>query len=148
IICGYDTKVYNSSTAVSILSDDDTVNPAAIGQTFLIHNSQIQSCGISGWKGLAENRSNKAKNDGKDLSDTGDAKYWNARTGDQAGPTRVAVAGVDACTEGTDISSLSSSCVMLVPVASNSAHGHAPKCCSQRQLYVVKILAFRIASCG
>ncbi|HEY7029708.1 MAG TPA: pilus assembly protein TadG-related protein [Thermomicrobiales bacterium] len=138
IVCGYSTKLSSGGT-MNLLTDDNTVNPDAIGKTFQVHGPQIGDCGIasSSFKGLADQNSNN----GKELGE-----YWYGDTGTKAGPTRFKVQGIEGCAEGT---AEPYNCVLFLPVASNSAHGHpAVKSGSQRKFWIVKVLAFRIASCG
>jgi Flp pilus assembly protein TadG len=145
IVCGY-TSMLQSGGSMNILTDDNTVNPNAIGQTFQVHGPKIGSgsgqggdCGIasSSFKGLAD----QTANNGKELGE-----YWYGDTGTKAGPTRVKVQGIEGCAQNTPEPY---NCVLFLPVSSNAAHGHPPiKSGSQRKFWIVKVLAFRISSCG
>jgi Flp pilus assembly protein TadG len=145
IVCGY-TSMLESGGSIDILTNDNTVNPAAIGKTFEVHGPKIGTgsgqggdCGIasSSFKGLAEQDSNN----GKELGE-----YWYGDTGVHAGPTRFKVEGIEGCAKDTPDPY---GCILFLPVSSNSAHGHpAVKSGSQRKFWVVKVLAFRISSCG
>lgn len=145
IVCGYNTML-STNGSLDILLDDSTVNPAAIGQTFQVHGPKIGTgsglggdCGIasSSFKGLAEQDSNN----GKELNE-----YWYGDTGVKAGPTRNKVQGIEGCSTNT---AAPYNCVLFLPISTNGAHGHAPvKSGSDRKFWIVKILAFRVSSCG
>ncbi|MEA2583607.1 MAG: hypothetical protein QOF33_1692 [Thermomicrobiales bacterium] len=134
IVCGMGTELA-SGGSVSILSNNSAVNPSAIGQTFEIHGPQIARCGLSNssFKGLAD----QASNSGKALGE-----YWTADNGVKAGPTRVRVSGIEGCARNA---ADPYTCVLLLPVATDNP---APVSSNPRKFYVVKILAFRVASCG
>jgi hypothetical protein len=87
------------------------VNPAAIGQTYLVHGPQVSDCGLrdSSFKGLADDPQAPYSLPG--LVDTD--------TGTQAGPVRVKVAG----TTCTDVDTIG--CVVILPICVDATeHGH------------------------
>lgn len=142
IICGFGTEIYGTGQTSSILLNNSTVNPNAVGKEFIVHDSQVAGCGLGSndFKGLAEDRNNKPDNTGKGLNE-----YWNAQPGVHAGPTRTKVNAINGCGQNVD----PNGCVMMIPVSSDAAHGYpSDKSGSQSKLYIVKVLAFKVRQCG
>lgn len=136
IVCA-SAKVQHGSNSFKILNEDGSVNPAAYGKTFQVHGPQINRCGLhdSSWKGLAA----QGANSNKSINE-----WWVGDTGTQAGPTRENVRGVEGCAQYTQPPY---NCVMFLPVAQELPEG-TKKEGSDPMLYVVKILPFRVTSCG
>jgi hypothetical protein len=143
VICGYGAwdvtgnSTGNGGSAMDLLTSDSPmrINPAAVGHTFRIHDSQeskkfTASCTLSSgdWKGLNDQAGNVG------LSAPG---WFNWTNGTQAGPTRDKVNGADGCAANTPAPY---NCVMLVPIVSY-LNGHTP---SQTKIWVVGYAAFRI----
>jgi hypothetical protein len=129
IVCGNGTKL-NAGGTKSILRSDNTIDPSAYGQTFLIHGPQIADCGLksSDYKGLADQEAN----DGNGLNE-----WWDGLNGTKAGPTRVKVRGIEGC----DANAPSPyNCVMILPIATDDPN--AKKQGSVPKLYVVQFGAF------
>ncbi len=91
-----------------------SINPAAYGQTFILHAPQVAGCDTQGnrFKGDANNTANY----GKAIPGLFDYAH-----GDKAGPTRAAVAGINGCSSGFTRDS-TTTCVLLVPIASGSTN--------------------------
>jgi hypothetical protein len=102
-----------------------TINPAAIGQRYLLHGPQISDCGLGGssWKG-----------------DAGTGPFqlpgWlPLSTGVRAGPIRSQIAGQTVCG-----SSLFLGCALVLPVCDRSNGGTG----TNGQLYCDAFGAFRL----
>lgn len=154
LVCGYDTKRMDGST-LSILSSNNFVNPAAIGQTFRIMGTssgptaQIANCGLTGtgsalWRGLAINQASSPDN-----NDFGEInKKWYGRSGTSPGVIRLNIQGLSGCKQGDRAPY---NCVLLLPVAIDEAHGTKPvmKGVSNVSEFIVsKVLGFVVSSCG
>jgi len=147
IVCGWDTMKLDGSTE-SILTDNTTVNPNALGDSFRLTGTgdAISRCGIetsgSAWRGLAQNQDSSPNNIGNELN-----SYWLTKNGSSPGSVKNNVAGLNGCTAGT--AAPFGSCVMLIPVATDAAHDHGRvKVGGDYKLYVVKVLGFLVTSCG
>jgi Flp pilus assembly protein TadG len=137
IICSYDT-VLEKGGKMSILKDDGTFNPAAYGETFVIHGSQVARCGLSNssFKGLADQEKNTQCKQRGNKAGCLD-QYWYADNGVKDGPTRVKVNGMQGCEPGQ-----AANCVMILPIATNNP---APISSNPRQYYVVQMAAFFVS---
>jgi len=73
---------------------------------------------------------------------------WLGRTGNSPGPMKFNVTGITGCRQGTGAPY--GSCVMLLPIAIDGAHGTAPvkPLGAPPQFFVTKVLAFQVSSCG
>jgi hypothetical protein len=91
--------------------DPPQVDPAAVGRTFVVHDSHVADCGAGNeWKGLADQGANS-----RIFSLPADLARDN---GTVAGPTRTKVDGYNGCAPGND-----NDCVMFIPVASGVNDG-------------------------
>ena len=122
-----------NGSAVPILMSDDSINPTAVGQTYVIHDGNphsVNDCGAgSSFKGLADqNADTNATVPGT----------WYGDTGTRAGPTRFQVSGLDGC---QDNASSFDNCVLLLPVADWGA-----KQGGTVELHVVAVAAFLVYS--
>ena len=120
IVCGHETYLAGGGT-LSILLADPTlspagrsynpprINPAAVGQTFLVHASSVASCGT-----LSNNRfdgiADQTYNANITIQPSGTTIKYNPGTA--AGPMRQAVTGINGCDTVK-----TSGCVMLLPIA-------------------------------
>ena len=129
---GRDIPILTSSGTGAV-----SVNPAAVGVTFRIHDNKIsQGSGIpkdagckttSGrFNGLADQNLNGGK----------EANAWHHYTeGTHAGPTREKVNGIQGCEIGQEVD-----CVMLLPIAvDNPSEDQAPEA---KEVWVVGYAAF------
>lgn len=152
VVCGYDTKRLDGST-MDILTSNNFVNPAAIGQTFRIMGTsdgtdpQIANCGLEGigagnWKGLADNSSSAPNNNGKELN-----QFWLGQNGTSPGVMRYNIQGLEGCQQGDP---KPYDCVLLLPVSTDEAHGTKPQkpVGGPAQFMIVKVLGFLVSSCG
>lgn len=133
IVCG-NTGLLASGGTMEIVSSTDPfqINPAAIGKTFRIHDSNLgdADCSAQGnsFKGLADQGENG------DRTVPGWFAYDN---GTKAGPTRVAVSGPGGCKANTQPPY---KCVVLLPLATDS-----PKPTKQPpEIYVYGFAAFEL----
>lgn len=112
IVCGDNTWLQNGGS-MWILNNTGSppqevkppsINPAAVGQTFNIHDSHVDDCGMgSSFKGNASTSNGVTTLPG-----------WLAwQHGDRAGPTRARVR--NGCTGGN-----LDNCVLILPIAENS----------------------------
>jgi Flp pilus assembly protein TadG len=131
IVCGTMTKLYPVGFA-PILLDNNTINPLAIGQTFLIHGPTVTDCGAVGasFDGIADTDANEGKEIGE---------YWLGEPGTQAGPTRVTVSGVEGCAANT---TSGYDCIMVLPIATNNPAVIGPN--DSPEFYIVMYAAFRV----
>lgn len=92
-----------------------TINPAAVGQTFIIHWSQLgQSGGACGYAGSQF----KGNADG-DWGGCPTLPCWGPwQPGTRAGPTRNRVAGYPGCSDSNDLSD----CVLILPIVVQSSN--------------------------
>jgi hypothetical protein len=101
------------------------------------------------WGGLAENKESSANNDSRELDE-----YWYGRTRLGSGRFKYKVTGLDACQQGSlPPGPGGDPCVILIPIASDADHsGKAPKPATSAlgwpEFWVVKVLAFKVRSCG
>jgi Flp pilus assembly protein TadG len=109
-----------------------SINPSAVGQTFVIHDQHVADCG---------NQAEKFK--GVSLQDDNETKtipaWFDVDNGEKAGPTRSKVNGINGC---QDLEKNPDGCVLIVPLATNNP---AP---SGGNFYVVSSAAFVIHSCS
>ena len=119
IVCGYQTALTSGGT-LSLLATDGNgkaanppqINPAARGQTFIIHGPQVATCNTQGNRFKGDNDS--SANAGITIQPSGTTiNYLN---GNRAGPMRVAVRGVNGCNTVQ-----TTGCVMILPLADNVA---------------------------
>ncbi len=117
-----------TSTGGGTTTDTGTIDPGAYGKTYLLHDPQVADCGnkSNSFKGLADNTDNYG------LTIPG---WFDSKTGDKAGPTRVKVNGINGCAVGTTDPN---GCVLIVPIASQASDG---------KFYVVTIGAFLVSQC-
>jgi Flp pilus assembly protein TadG len=130
MICGLDASNGGFNPPLLLASGSSwVVNPAAVGKTYDIHGPQVPACGASGsgFKGLT---------DGGTYAVPG---WWQAGTGDQAGPVRNQVVGGNACTTDADYDN-SAGCTMVVPIC---VQGQGSG--SSIQLYCVTFGVFEIS---
>ncbi len=106
-----------------------SINTAAYGQSFVLHDSQVAGCDTHGnrFKGVSDKG-----NYGKDIPGLFDYDH-----GDRAGPTRTRVNGVNGCAAGTTVAT-ANNCVLIVPIASGSVDD---------QLLVQTVGAFLVTQC-
>lgn len=133
IVCGKDTKLAgNGNNTKSILKSDDSIDPTAYNQTYIIHGPQVAGCGMGSndFKGLAKPNAN----DGKDVDE-----WWSGDNGVKAGPTRVKVNGIQGCDANDDVMD---NCVLILPIATNSPS--AKKVGSVPTFYIVHFGAFLV----
>ena len=126
------TATPTSSSTSLLLTGTSTINPDAVGLTFELHGSQVDTCGAGeAFKGLADN---SGTNDGATIPG-----WWQATNGVHAGPTRFTVSGLNGCQGNGDLNS----CVLLIPVAdSGSGNG------SHIEMHVVAVAAFVVHAGG
>jgi hypothetical protein len=131
IVCGKSAKLAAGGTT-NILKADGTVDPAAYGQTYLIHGPQIPDCGArsNSFKGLAVQDANV----GKQVN-----AWWDGDDGVKAGPTRVKVRGIQGCNAND---AHMNNCVLILPIATDSPA--ATKNGKTYHFYVVKLAAFLV----
>ena len=102
-----------------------TINPAAIGSRYLLHDPHVATCGLasSGWKGVAG------------LGPFNLPSWLDVGTGVSAGPIRSRIASEMACNTGLFVG-----CALVLPVCtrSNAAAG------TNGQLYCDTFAAFRL----
>jgi Flp pilus assembly protein TadG len=131
IVCGYDTKKYSGGTQdilqgsfASPTSSPWHVDSLAWGVEFIIHDSQVEGCGMQGnhFKGL----------NGTTGTITLPA-VLDTEEGNRAGPTRSAVNGPNGCGVNLD-SDGALGCVMILPIAISSP--------ANKKLYSVRWLPF------
>jgi hypothetical protein len=93
------------------------------------------------WTGFAENQSRSPNNNGKELN-----QYWYGRPRNDSGRIKYNITGLEGCEQGD---AAPYNCVLLLPVATNTT---APKpgatMLALPELWVVKVLAFQVSSCG
>jgi Flp pilus assembly protein TadG len=140
ILCGSSAKLLNGHGTMPIvtLQPDGTyaINQSAVNQTFVIHASQVEGCGLqpNRYKGLALGSSNK----GKTVPD-----WFYGDDGNRVGQANQVVNGIQGCgTQATD----PFSCVMFVPLATDTPP--AVKNGSENLFYVVAYAAFTVSSCN
>lgn len=142
IVCGYNTTL-TSGSSLSILQTDGSgkalnpprFNPAANGQTFEIHGSQVAGCDTQGNRFKGDNYQDA--NAGLTIPSSGIAITYDP--GGRAGPMRQRVTGVNGCdlvqTQG---------CVMILPIADNvSVDGGKNK-----KIHAVGYAAFLVTQTG
>ncbi len=139
ILCGASAKLLNGGGSIPIVIQNGSsydINPAAIGQTFEIHGSQIDDCGLasSRYKGLADG----TKNAGKTVPD-----WFYGYEGVRAGPANEMVAGVQGCQIATQDPF---NCVMYVPIATDNPPPQ--KLGSDNLFYIVAYATFEISDCS
>jgi Flp pilus assembly protein TadG len=152
IVCGYDTKRMDGSK-VSILLNNNFVNPDAIGQTFRLmgtstgETAQIANCGLDGigagsWRGLADNSSSAPNNNGRELN-----QMWLGQNGTSPLQMRYNIQGIEGCQQGDR---QPYDCVLLLPVSTDEAHGYKPEkpLGAPASFRIVKVLGFVVSSCG
>ena len=114
-------------------TSDYTINPAAVGKTFLLHGPKdVAKCGMtsSKFKGVS------IQNDNASKSIPG---WFSVDPGDRAGPVRTRVTGVNGCRAGD---ANPDGCILIVPIATNNP---SP---SGTEMYVVAAAAFEVSSCS
>jgi hypothetical protein len=118
LVCGYNTRLWDrrpgEPEGLSILQGTPPgappwpVNPAAIGREFVIHDPDVARCGLqsSSFKGLNATSGEVTL-----------PALLLSETGDRAGPTRTAVAGIAGCGAGlhTNDDALDG-CIMPIPI--------------------------------
>lgn len=139
ILCGSSAKLLNGAGSIPIVIKHGSsydLNPVAIGQTFEIHGSQIDDCGLASdrYKGLADG----GKNSGKSVPD-----WFYGYEGVRAGPANEMVAGVQGCQTATQDPF---NCVMFVPIATDNPPPR--KVGNDNLFYIVAYAAFEISSCS
>jgi hypothetical protein len=117
------------------------------GDEFLIEDAPVnydnygQVKNAKRWTGFAENQSSSPNNNGKELN-----QYWYGRPRNDSGRIKYNITGLEGCEQGD---AAPYSCVLLLPVATNTT---APKpgatMLALPELWVVKVLAFQVSSCG
>ncbi|MEA2530921.1 MAG: hypothetical protein QOG89_2565 [Thermomicrobiales bacterium] len=143
IVCGKASwAVKNAAGAtidqnIPILTASNTINAAAVGVTYRVHDPQLEKhytadCGskASRFKGLADQTSNTGKTV---------PSWFNYDTGTKAGPTRAKVNGAEGCAANAPEPY---NCVMILPLATNSPAESG----NSKQIYVVGYAAFRITT--
>ncbi len=137
IMCGSSAKLLSGGSMPIVIdtSGKYSINPAAIGQTFVVHGPQIDDCGIASnrFKGLAEEDNNA----GKTLPD-----WFMGYEGVKAGPANQLVAGVQGCQANTEDPF---NCVMFVPLATDNPM--PKKVGSDNFFYIVAYAAFQVSDC-
>ena len=131
--CGTATKLKSGGSMNMVVNSSGVwkINPAAIGQEFVIHAPQPEDCEAKSdrWKGLADGNANKNKT----------APAWfNYVEGDSAGTISVDVLGPDGCKAGQVINN----CVVFLPIAVPDP----PESGNNKQLYVVAFAPFFITA--
>src|SRR5262249_47399099 len=113
------------------------INPAAVGHTFRIHDSQLDQKGNADcssqadrFKGLSDQAANAGKNGGT---------WFTYETGTKAGPTQSKVDGVEGCAANTGAPY---DCVMVLPIAMNNPAESG----NSKQIYVVGFAAFYVTT--
>jgi hypothetical protein len=136
LVCGKQTQLAGGGT-LSILTDNNTINQDAVGKTFVLHDpSEVADCGLQGepFKGIAD----QTRNDGRLPGE-----WWVGTSGDQAGPVRSRVAGIDGC---ADNAPPPYGCVVILPVFTDDPAPRRPT--GDPEFFVVLYAAFRITSTG
>jgi hypothetical protein len=149
IICGTgawdvtgDPTVKNTSygSLMPILSSTSpvTIDPAAVGKIFRVHDNQLDKKGTSAgceskanrFKGLGDGNANKTKTV---------PAWFDYETGTKSGPTRSKVNGTNGCNAGVDDPY---NCVMLIPIAVDDPEETE----NSKQVYVVGYAAFEVTT--
>lgn len=115
IVCGYGTFQANGLTDKPIfLPGQLTVNPAAIGTTYVIHGPGVATCGLNpnDFKGLMDRSLVESNAPMMTALNAQLPATLPGENGNQAGQTRVAVEGIGGCSPGED-----DDCIMLLPIA-------------------------------
>jgi Flp pilus assembly protein TadG len=144
IVCGSHSWAVVSTSGQTISSDipilsGGKINPAAVGVTYRIHDSQLQvkpaqtgaaNCNAtsSRFKGFAD----EDRNTGKKAN-----SWFGYSEGDDAAEVRTAVDGVDGCKAGQGDPF---DCVMILPIAVNNPAESG----NNKQLWVVTFAAFYV----
>lgn len=133
IVCGIGT-VKTTGASVNILTQSGgswVLNPAANGQTFIIHGPQVADCNMpsNSFKGLADQSAN---------ANLTVPNWFSDLNGVRAGPTRTKVNGIQGCQAGQD----ADNCVLILPVAVDNPSGQ------KGRLYVVAYAAFLVTQSG
>ena len=158
IPCGYDTVLAAGGTR-SILNPPPsagqpwTVNSAAIGQRFAIHDpqsnhaDQLATCGMdsSRFKGLLDTDSafNATAKAATPVVCCGTVVEVESKNGMNTGPTRRAVNAIEGCQSGLNEDSSFNNCVMILPIAISARSSG-----SNDYFRIVRWLPFRITTHG
>ena len=133
LVCGVNTHLATGGQMDIMLKSGSTwtVNPSAVGKTFIVHGPQIEKCKSksSRFKGVADQAPNRPKR----------APDWfNYTEGDTAGPVEADVTGPLGCRAGQEVIN----CVAFLPIAVDTP----PEAGNNRQLWTVGFAPFYITS--
>ena len=136
LVCGKQTRLASGGTR-SILTDRNTINPDAVGQTFRLHGpALVADCGLASalFKGIADEPRNAGRSVGE---------WWLGTEGTVAGPVQRTVSGVEGCQNNA---AAPYGCVMILPVFTDDpAPRHTP---GSPEVWVVLFAAFRVTGLG
>lgn len=131
--CGVNTKRPSGGDLDLVIKVNNVwkINPAAVGQTFIIHAPQPEDCNAKSdrWKGLADVSRNRNK------SGPG---WFNYVEGDSAGTISVDVQGPDGCKAGQE----AVNCVAFLPIALPDPAEEG----NNKQLWVIAFAPFYITA--
>lgn len=140
ILCGASAKLLHGGGTMEIVTKqtDGTyaINQDAVGKTFVVHASQVESCGLQPdrYKGLALG----SRNAGKTIP-----AWFYGDDGNSVGQANQVVNGIQGCGRTAPDPF---GCVMYVPLATNEPA--AVKSGNDNLFYVVAYAAFYVSSCG
>jgi len=129
--CAVNTQLA-AGGSMNILNQSGTtwvLNPAADGQTFIIHGPKIEKCQAkaSRYKGVADQAANRTKTF---------PAWFNYKEGDTAGPVSVDVDGPDGCKAGQEVVN----CVAFLPIVVDNP----PESGNNKELWTVAFAPFYI----